>query len=193
MSKNQVRRPPCIDCGSTEFYARERCHSCYDRLRKQMRCGGQWVRLVGEGTALERLMAEARTSSQGCILYGGTIMNRGYGQICLGGRQMLAHRAAYELLIGPIPDGLVIDHRCHNQDLGCRGGDNCPHRRCINVEHLEPVTLAENTRRGHASWINARKTHCPSGHPYDEANTHWYDGRRYCRACNNAIRRKKPA
>lgn len=184
---------PCIDCGSPEFYARERCHSCYDRLRKEQRRNGAWVRLVGEGTPLERLMADATTTSQGCILFGGATISKGYGQISVHGRQMLAHRAAYELLVGPIPDGLVIDHQCHNRDLTCRGGDACLHRRCINVEHLEPVTGAENTRRGHGGWINASKRHCPSDHAYDEANTHWYDGRRYCRACNNELRRKKPA
>lgn len=123
-----------------------------------------------------------------CLLYTGYITNKGYGQISVDGIQKLAHRAIYELTVGPIPDGMDLDHTCHNEDASCMGGDDCIHRRCINTEHLEPVTGAENTRRGKSWAINGTKTHCPQGHPYDAENTHVYDGRRYCRACNRAIR-----
>jgi hypothetical protein len=81
----------------------------------------------------------------------------------------MAHRLSYEHHVGPIPDGLQIDHTCRN-------------RKCVNPEHLEPVTNAENTtRQDHAE---RRKTHCPKGHPYDEANTYVDpSGARRCRAC----------
>lgn len=135
-------------------------------------------------------MARSAASPNGCLLYTGTLNNRGYGQISVDGAPMLAHRAIYELTAGPIPDGMALDHTCHNQDASCMGGDSCLHRRCINVEHLEPVTGAENTRRGKSWAINGTKTHCPQGHPYDITNTHLYDGRRYCRACNREIRNR---
>lgn len=73
-------------------------------------------------------------------------------------REMPAHRAAYELLVGPIPEGLQIDHVCHSRDLACAGGWHDPHKACVNPRHLEPVTHAENMARtsGHprrrSSW-----------------------------------------
>lgn len=109
----------------------------------------------------------------------------GYGRFGVGGsaknggRIVMAHRWAYENLVGPIPNGLQLDHLCRN-------------RGCVNPEHLEPVTVRENLRRGEGwSGRNARKTHCPKGHEYDEANTHRDSlGRRKCRRCDREKRRK---
>lgn len=101
-------------------------------------------------------------------------LKSGYGVLGVGGRTACAHRIAYEISIGPIPDGLEIDHLCSN-------------RSCVNPWHLEPVTHQENQRRGLAgetmAQIHRNKTHCPSGHPYDAENTRIYKGFRNCRAC----------
>lgn len=98
----------------------------------------------------------------------------GYGQVKIGGRQFGAHRVAYELAVGPIPDGLQIDHLCRN-------------RACVNPSHMEAVTQQVNLARGDAGLHNAIKTHCPAGHPYDDENTVIVaDGRRRCRACRRA-------
>ena len=60
----------------------------------------------------------------------------------------LAHRVLYEQRFGRIPEGVILDHRCHTDDLSCPGGPGCPHRLCVNPEHLEPVTHLENANRG---------------------------------------------
>jgi hypothetical protein len=85
-----------------------------------------------------------------------------------------AHRWAYEAFVGPIPEGLEIDHLCRN-------------RACVNPAHLDPVTHQENMSRGKA----ARMTHCHKGHPFDEANTRMEAyGSRRCKECNNAASRR---
>ncbi len=100
----------------------------------------------------------------------------GYGSIwsAVTRRDEEAHRVSYELYRGPIPAGLHLDHmfRCGRQ--------------CINPWHLEAVTQAENNRRSDRMVrLQRAKTHCPKGHPYDEANTYWLKNprRRDCRTC----------
>jgi hypothetical protein len=108
----------------------------------------------------------------GCWLWHGATTVGGYG-VC-GGRKhrSYAHRWSYEHFVGPIPDGLEIDHLCR---VRC----------CVNPDHLEPVTHEENLRRGESPAARcSRLTHCPAGHAYDEANTmRRADGSRECHAC----------
>ena len=114
-----------------------------------------------------KLMARAVAGPNGCIIWTGGTNDKNYGQISVNGERHYTHRLSYELYVGPIPDGAVPDHTCHTKDRSCAGGPTCPHRRCINPHHLEPVSSGENTRRGEP----ANRTHCPQGHPYDEVNT----------------------
>lgn len=118
----------------------------------------------------------------GCWLWKGRT-NRGYGRFILDGIQVLAHRFAYELLIGPIPEGLVIDHLCRNPT-------------CVRPDHMDPTTRVKNWRKGYddlaAVGALRRKsggsfiqTHCKRGHPFNAENTHIAkkSGQRVCRVC----------
>jgi hypothetical protein len=102
----------------------------------------------------------------------------GHGKIGKNGKTFYAHRIAYELLVGPIPDGLVLDHICRNTS-------------CVNPIHLEPVTQKINTNRGISPpALQLLITHCPLGHEYNEENTYHWRGHRRCRICN-AIKAKE--
>lgn len=115
-----------------------------------------------------------------CWEWTGTRRSNGYGAFKpTETTQQLAHRYAWELLRSPIPAGLVIDHLCRN-------------RACVNPDHLEVVTLGENTRRGFgiSTW-NRLKTHCPQGHPYSVENTYIHPkGSRICRICIRETKRR---
>lgn len=125
----------------------------------------------------------------GCWLWTGPIMATGYGQANLPTGRTMAHRAVYELLVGAIPDGLHIDHVCHNEDTACPGRSTCMHRRCVNPQHLEPVTPGVNVLRGRtivAAGV-ARRT-CPRGHEYDVELIRGERRWRRCSICINAAR-----
>lgn len=95
---------------------------------------------------------------------------KGYGAFRLENQTVYAHRIAWEAVHGPIPAGVEIDHLC-----------SVP--RCVNPDHLELVTHAENVRRGRGGDHQAAKTHCPKGHPYEGDNVRTYEGRRRCLTC----------
>jgi hypothetical protein len=108
-----------------------------------------------------------------CWLWQGSRNDKGYGHIRVDRRLHGAHRVAYELVVGPIPDGLVIDHLCRV-------------RNCVRPDHLETVTNAENLRRGLSGIL---KVECVNGHAYTPENTYRYpDGRRACRTCRADLR-----
>lgn len=152
-------------------------------------------------TALHaRFLAKVRADEvTGCHLWTGARDRNGYGVINLTGPRRLrkAHRVAYTLFAGPIPDGAEIDHTCHTRDTTC-DGTNCPHRACVNPAHLEAVTHHENVLRGRSfAAREAQQTHCRRrGHALEGDNLYRAprSGRRVCRACkrdSNAERRKR--
>lgn len=124
---------------------------------------------------LDRLVRNVQPTPEGCWLWMAAKTSAGYGQVCYGGRTLLAHRAAFEEFVGPIPVGLYLDHLCRTPS-------------CINPTHLEPVTPSENSRRGRTGAHNSEKTHCPQGHEYVEANIYWVGEprRRQCKTCTKA-------
>lgn len=118
----------------------------------------------------ERFWAKiAEDPGTGCWNWIAAVTREGYGKYYPGlgcvSTSRSPHRVAYESLVQPVPDTLVLDHTCHDPAL-CAGGASCLHRRCANPNHLEPVTERVNIRRGsRVAGLRAR-THCPSGHEY---------------------------
>lgn len=167
-----------------------------------------------------RVSEHDRGHDSPCFEWSGAL-HLGYAWVWFEGQPQLGHRLAYEHAIGPIPDGLVIDHLCRN-------------RCCINPRHLEPVTHAVNIRRSHPNYSTddmsvcprghpltegwfyrskntyvcvrckrgksgrpyrgpiSERTTCPQGHPYEGANLYMTKGgSKVCRACKNAKERER--
>jgi len=120
-----------------------------------------------------------KNRASGCWVWTASTVTAGYGRLrimTVTGEKVLAraHRIAYRLLVGIIPDGMHLDHLCRNHA-------------CVNPTHLEVVTAQVNILRGVGlSAANAKKTHCMRGHPFDEVNTLWYGRHRQCHTCNKA-------
>lgn len=135
--------------------------------------------------------------NSGCWLWDGALSGVGYGVLNVGqaesggGRSKIryAHVLSYEIHKGVVPEGLELDHICRT-------------RSCCNPDHVEPVTHAENLRRGFhpkgAEHPLGAKTHCPEGHVYDDSNTYTHTNKngktsRYCKKCTYARKHKRRA
>jgi len=130
------------------------------------------------GTLQERLMKRVVVDPKtGCWNFTGAWMAGGYGGIGIAtSKTALAHRVSYQLFVGPIPEDHDLHHKCEN-------------KRCINPDHLEPLTrLAHQIKTPTTS---RNRTHCPKGHPLSGKNLVAYDLRtkniRKCRECRRAI------
>lgn len=128
----------------------------------------------------------AKIDDSDCWEWLGQLNTNGYGVVYLSRiecnepnrRLKMAHRIAYEFMVGPIPHTLTIDHLCKNT-------------RCVNPRHMEPVTRGENTLRGNTtSAKNKMKVYCPKGHMYSESNTYLHKRKnntisRDCKICTD--------
>lgn len=133
--------------------------------------------------ALDRIMSRSTPQENGCIHWGGALNAKGYG--FAGGRWRLTidttpmvHRLVYIATHGALDAGETVDHTCHNADAAC-DPKSCMHRRCVNPDHLEAVSQAENNRRAAAS-----RAACARGHAWrPETTLVRANGVRRCREC----------
>lgn len=167
MSVRAVPKPTCAHCGVRPVHQ-----------KRHQYCSVQCSRIaVSRRPKPGCIWRKAKVTESGCWQWTGHLTRDGYGS-------QHPHRTAYEEFVGPIPDGLQIDHLCRN-------------RACCNPEHLEAVTPRQNTHRGYGpAGLNARKTHCDKGHALTVENTYVHPptspraGRRTCRECLRASWRK---
>lgn len=157
-----------------------------------------------EASALDRLNDKIAFQENDCWHYIGRLDADGYGLFWFVDETRRAHRVSYELLNGPIPDGHVLDHACHDPKF-CAGGKHCLHRRCINPEHLVAIPWAENTKSGRkvaqltpegkasrlALFPSRSRTHCLHGHEYTPNNVKIrLSGGRTCKECSRLATRE---
>lgn len=129
---------------------------------------------------LDRFLAKIEITEE-CWLWTASCDGTGYGKISINGRLVPAHRASYELFIGPIPEGLDLDHLCRVH-------------RCVRPEHLEPVTRRENLIRGET--IIATQVlvdRCPQGHEYTPENIYRWSRQPTQRKCLTCRRERSKA
>lgn len=139
---------PLCACGRAARHRGAWCHACYERARRK----GD-LELLPRETAWAKFLQRREIMPDGCWLWTGAVHKTGYGLFNPGEGVVRAHRWSYEHYRGPIPNGLHIDHLCRV-------------RRCVNPDHLEAVTQAENNRRSFAA--RGLLGVCGQGHPRRE-------------------------
>lgn len=144
-------------------------------------------------TQLERIVERFVEQPNGCWHHPSVPTKVGYAQTKFGwpiAKSTLIHRLSWMHFNGDIPEGMVLDHLCHDTST-CAGGSTCEHRRCVNPEHLKLVSASENSKR--TTRILALKTHCVNGHILD-GNIMVYKSkqttRMACKTCHNDLSRK---
>jgi HNH endonuclease len=137
--------------------------------------------------AKELLFADIDMTEPGCWYWSGSL-TEGYGRVQISNETYRVHVLAYEVFVGPVPTGEVVDHQCHGADESCRGGSDDPHRSCIRPDHLVAKSARLNIQEGRVGQNNRDKIGCPHDHFFEGANLYSYTDRdgitgRYCREC----------
>ncbi len=163
----------CIVCGKLFYMHPDRGPKGFAKIKScSQKCAGVAKSKTDSLKFWEKV--NIPDSLDGCWLWTAYIYDFGYGLFHATERKTVAHKWSYELMKGPVPDRLELDHLCRV-------------RHCVNPDHLEAVTHLENVRRGDAGKNMSIKTHCPQGHPYSGDNLRisirQHGKSRICRTC----------
>ena len=139
---------------------------------------------------IKKLEGKIKVDEDGCYIYLGHNRGGGYKGIYFRGKDWYAHRLVYAVINNDMKLDGVIDHTCHTSE--CKEV-KCKHRHCINPDHLRLVTQQENLLSGNTLYArNAKKTHCNSGHEFNEQNTYKTKrNQRICKTCRRLGMQKK--
>lgn len=181
MPQGTSRIVTCLRCAKVEKNeGRGLCHACWVWLKRR----GRLDEFPRTNRPTATVFAELdRSDPHACWPWPGRINDQNYGMTA---DSRGAHRWVWKRLVGPLRAEDYLDHLCHNSSTACAGGRTCRHRRCVNPSHLAVVTNAENLTSSPTCTgsLNAAKTHCPQGHPYDAENTRILPrGSRECIRC----------
>lgn len=173
-----AKRTCSVDGCESQNYSLGWCRLHYGRVKRTGHPGPTGPLLVHrpfpESLIMRLRFMPPNSMPTGCIEFTGPLGTNGRGQIKVGKVTKSPYVALYELLVGPVPEGLELDHLCRNPP-------------CCNPAHLEPVTHAENMRRA-----GLAVTQCKHGHEYTEANTYvTKKGERSCRTCHRLAERDR--
>jgi len=170
---------------------------CQRTAKSSGLCGKHYQRLRNSGSPtalrnnrgkpvaerfLEKIEIEPETE---CWLWTATTTRKGYGMFSVSNGMVAAHVWSYVNLGGhQLEPGREVDHLCHGSDSLCPGGDGCPHRRCVNPDHLEAVDRMTNALRGRSRTVaQSARTHCIHGHPFDHRGQYGSGIVRHCAEC----------
>jgi hypothetical protein len=172
----------CGHCGKQPVHAKSYCKRCYARWRRH---GDPGAGQPGVMSPEDRFSAYAMEDGSGCWIWAGPVSTESevpkrvsYGILVINKRHVFAHRWSYEHHVGPIPDGLEIDHLCRRP-------------LCVNPEHLEAVTHKVNMER---AWHGGTPPGmCDNGHVRTEENTGFRaaSGKPFCKECTRISDRKR--
>lgn len=183
---DRLLRRPARPLAGDHTACRDAMENGQDQDTRPSRGGNQgprfWMAAMSGGypsfeRAVQGIRERVEIDANGCWIWPGSKLPKGYGTIGIKGRTRYTHRVIFESAHGQIPTGTQIDHLCRQPS-------------CCNPEHLEAVTPAENTRRGLSSTLararRGKKTHCPRGHVLAGDNL-YVDARGYgsCKACRS--------
>lgn len=150
----------------------------------------QKYEMLANDLLIDRLYADVNVlDSESCWLWNKSTVKDGYGKMrrIINGKQLpiFVHRLSWYTQFGEIPDGMVVDHTCHNPAT-CAGGPTCEHRRCINPNHMRLTTMKDNISKG--SSVRANVGLCKNNlHEWIDENTKiWSSGKKVCLPCVKA-------